>query len=229
MTHAMGRRLAALLTALVLLTPAFAYDVGLEVGVSSTSGPLYRDTTALWPQLGFSAGVSATDWLYVGFDFRLDTASTETTFSGSVGTDWGTLGLTGSWLSSPAGYRPDLGGYFVTTFPLMGDLLSLDASLQVKTDLNGGFAQVKLAPTLYLPLSQPLMVGVVVTQSAFLAGYDVYGFTGLASLTARVEVSWSLAPSWNLSGEAGYSFDTSGGQLASFPFGSTRVNWSYDQ
>jgi hypothetical protein len=224
-----GRLFSLLLTLAVLVPTAAAYDVGLEAGVSSYSGPLYRDTTALWPQLGFSAGVSATDWLYVGFDYRMDTASTATTFSGSVGTDWGTVGLQAAWISTPLIFRPDLGGYFATTFPLVGDLLSLDASLQVKTDLNGGFAQLKLAPTLYLPLSQPLMLGLVITQSAFTAGYDIYTFTGLAHLTARVEASWSLSPAWSLSGEAGYSLDDSGGQLASFPFGGAKANWSYGQ
>jgi len=213
----------ALALCLGLAGSAGALDAGIDAGAQWNSGP--------WPLLAVSLGQSLTDDVYLSIDANESLAVLDARATASWTTTLATVGAQVGWEQTtyPAvgTGRLDVGGYVSASLPLMGDLAVVATSLQYKTDLVGHSLTVKISPTLYLPLANPVMVGLVVAQNLVTSGYSGTSWTGAGALSVGPQTTISLASEWAVSASAGYAFDLSGGSFLGGPYGNAKLSWSH--
>ena len=225
-----ARILLAALVCGLLASQAAAFDLSFDLGVSDRAWYRYRNETGprltgnvtLGTRIGDSfyingnfwnssqLGLTATDWVVPREqDIGLDLGYTsEFVDAGIFSTLYAIGGRT----------RVDLGALVSAGVPVVGDLVSLNASLRAITDFLGFYAEARLGPSIFLPLELPLEIGVQ-ASAGFLAGaYDGIVYNGFSHLALQPKLTAYLGKYFSLSVLGGYCFDLSGGLFPGYPF-----------
>ncbi len=217
----------------VLAAEVSAVDLGLSAGAASNSEVRWANDAGLWTSAGASAGASLTEEVYANLDvtaqldvLNVDHTVLEALATANLYTEAGNVGLLAAWSQRGPLGRPEVGLYANTSLPLQGDLVTADLAVVAKTDLAGWYGEVRLGPSLYLPLSQPVMLSLTALGQS-MAGYVGLGVPAFSTLSGQFQATVSLSSSWTWGATVGGTWVALGPATSPFAYASTRVSWSY--
>jgi hypothetical protein len=187
------------------------YDVNLSQPISdnlNVSFSLWNsERTAL-----FNGGFTIPEEL----DYILTGSYSGETFGGGL---IGTLYTTSNTVG-------ELGGYFDYFWNPGIDVLSVTAELAVYSDFRGFYQELKLEPTLSLPLSTIITVTLPVTLGLTEGNFFNLNFTGITGLNLAPKVGILFENGLTVSLQGGYYFSFMSGN-PSYPFVTLKVGFRF--
>jgi hypothetical protein len=209
--------------------PAFALDLTVDLGVSDRAWYRYENEPGPRQATALSLGQAIGNLVYVSADLwsssELGASAVQWvlpreqdyTLTVDLFLDPVSIGVFGTVYAASL-TRGDLGLYLKAGIPLMGDLLGLDAGLRAVTDFQGFYGELRLGPSVLIPLDLPLGIAVQARAGFMAGGYGGHSHDGFTNLSLQPKVTLYLDGSFSLAVLGGYSFDLSGGVFAPYPF-----------